>query len=195
MSHAKWFSIRSALILAILMEPGCRLSDPVFYFKDLRADDPHADDRSLIVGSVEVDVFPVGVVESVTFATGPGAQIEAQYNSFRGGLFRVFRNRKLKSGNFLIQLPPGEYTLLEIRSSAGVFGSDQVWRTSEEKGSALKLIVTRPRIIDIGHIKVQQTPGEITYEISHVEKSNPERDAIFAKAIEGTSWAALNSTP
>lgn len=174
---------------------GCtfRMTDPIYASRELRPDAPEDEDRSLVIGTIEADVFGESIVDSVTFKNVlPGARKPYRTVS-RSKPFRAFRNRCLKNGHFMLQLPPGEYALDSITTAGWLtpLGNDVPWYLSKDKGADFRVLVTRPRVIDVGTFRIVHDPRERDATISQVETADSERQDLFAEALAGTPWEDL----
>ncbi len=174
------------LLAASLPACGLRLSDPVYALRSIRAEEPHFADRSLIFGSIEVDVFLSGDLDSVVFLKrGPGRQLSS-WAASRDLLFRVFRPRTLKDNHFLFQVPPGVYELDHLVTSG--WGQPQLWFRQKDSPPVSRVVVTRPGIYDIGTLRIERIPRTYEFTIRRVEQPAPERQQVLRRAIQGTSW-------
>ena len=163
---------------------GCfRFSDPIYATKDVRALEPEEEGMSLIFGTILVDDTMADGLASVTLEKiGPGAE-RSYVNTNNVNMFRVFFRRTMKNGNFLMELRPGLYEVIGF--STGL----QIWTVKESARKAMRILVTRPGIYDIGLIRVSLASrfGD-TYDMELVSDRSPEREAVLAKAIAGTTW-------
>lgn len=167
---------------------GCRFSDPIYATKDVRAVEPEEEGMSLIFGTILVDETPADGLASVTLAKiGPGEE-RSYVNTNNVNMFRVFFRRTMKDGNFLMELRPGLYEVVG-------FSTVDIWTVKESARKAMRILVTRPGIYDIGLIRVSPASrfGN-TYDMELVSDRSPERRAVLAKAIAGTTWERIAAT-
>ena len=171
---------------------GClRLSDPVYASKEIHADAPAEDGRSLIFGSIVIDEFMTGDLNTVSFVKiGPGAE-RSHRGANRVNLFRVFFPRTMKDGHFIIEVEPGLYEL-ESFSTSG-WGQPRTWKTRDEVRRGTRILVTRPGVYDLGTLRVARgengTYGE--YAVERIADQQPTRQEILRRAIAGTPWERL----
>jgi hypothetical protein len=186
-----------ALCVAVMLccLTGCfRLSDPVFAFKPLEAEEPPGPEYSLLFVSILSSPGLFGTPEfySLWFtrvdprgkeAEGVGASSERWY--------RAFRPRVVKDGHFIILVPPGVYEL-DTMAEAGFLKSEQVWRVKGDARIASRIHITRPGIYDLGTLKVMSgswtTPASLAAE---GDAFSEQRLQILARAVRGTSWERL----
>jgi hypothetical protein len=175
---------------------GCRLSDPVFLMQDIRAQEPSEAGRSLIFGTIVVDEFAAGDLDIVSLAkVGPGTE-RGHRSTNRISLFRVFKRRSMKDGNFIIEVEPGIYELESFMTSGWM--NPRTWTARDDVRRGTRVIVTRPGIYDIGTLRValgQISGFERTYDVARSLVSNPERQAVLQNAISGTRWAKVPMAP
>jgi hypothetical protein len=185
-------SVGWVLLVLALPTSGCglRLSDPIYAVREIEAEEPSFPDRSLIFGSIEVDAWLSGDLDSVVFLKrGPQHEGPA-WTATRTKLFRVFRPRTVKDNHFLFQVPPGAYELDQLVTSG--WGRPQVWVRSRDGASGPMVFVTRPGIYDIGSLRIERVPRTFRFLISRVDRPDPQRQALLERALEGTSWAQLS---
>lgn len=185
-----------AILLLAASSLGCfRLSDPVYAFKDVRAVEPEEEGMSLLFGTIVVDQAAAGDLASIDLQKiGPGAA-RTHWNTNNVNMFRVFFRRTMKDGNFLMEVPPGLY---EIESfETGFLGQPQVFTVKDEVRKAMRILVTRPGIYDLGSIRVTRSGGGWKnynkYDVERVADDSPERRAVLRAAIAGTTWERLAS--
>jgi hypothetical protein len=178
------------LLLAVATSAcGLRLSDPIYALRSIQAEEPHFADRSLIFGSIEVDAWLSGDLDSVVFLKrGPGSEVST-WAATRALLFRVFRPRTLKDVHFLVQVPPGIYELDHLVTSG--WGRPQYWFRSRGTPPAPRVVVTRPGIYDLGALRIERIPRTFQFLIQRAEHPAPERQQVLERAIQGTSWQRL----
>jgi hypothetical protein len=170
---------------------GCfRLSDPFYAMKDIHADEPKHEGSSLLLGTIEVEAWMTGDLNTVNLVRlGPGKE-RAYYGANRINLFRVFSPRTMKDGNFIIEVDPGVYELQNFTTSG--WGQPQTWNAREEARKGTRVMVTRPGVYDIGTIRVERGEGlSRTYAMERSAESTPERREVFARALAGTRWERL----
>jgi hypothetical protein len=182
------------LLAAVLLSTaaGCalRLSDPVYAFKEIRAEEPKQEGASLLFGTIEVEEWMTGDLDTVTLVKlGPGAT-----RSYRGAnrvnLFRVFFPRRMKDGNFVIEVGPGLYELERFSTSG--WGQPRIWNAKPDARKSTRFLVTRPGVFDIGTIRVtRNSMTSNSYEMERVANNSPARQAILQNAIAGTRWQHL----
>lgn len=182
-----------ALLLALaLSTSGCffRLSDPVWAFKSLRADEPVLPGRSLVFGSLEVDggFFGVGSLDGIWLRrVGPGEPIELA-GATEETLFRVFGRREMKDGHYLMQLPPGVYELVLFTGRG--WGKPAELHVGEDARVSSRFTITRPGIYDMGILRVEQRSAfGSTYRMTTLPgSSRPGREELLRDAVAGTGW-------
>ncbi len=195
-ARAIWLPLAVAA-LASAAAGGCfRLSDPVYATQDIRAHEPSEAGRSLIFGTIVVDEFGAGDLDTITLAkVGPGTE-RGHRSTNRINLFRVFSRRAMKDGHFVIEVEPGIYEL-ESFSTSG-WGQPRTWTSKDEARRGTRVIVTRPGIYDIGTLRVAfGAVGflERSYNFERITAPNPERQAVLARAIADTRWARVPMAP
>ena len=182
----------AALLVGLM---GCfRLSDPVFAFKPLEAEDPPGLEYSLLFVTVLSTPGLLGTPEffNVTFdRVDPHGKDTDGVQGSTVRPFRVFRRRLAKDGHFLILAPPGVYELSSM-AERGFLGAQQGWWVSGDARLASRIHITRPGIYDLGTLKVVDgswtTPSKI---IAEGDAFSEERLQILAAAVRGTSWEKL----
>ncbi|HYO67483.1 MAG TPA: hypothetical protein VEU33_15515 [Archangium sp.] len=181
----------SACLLLLTCLTGCfRLSDPFYHFKDITPEEPHGPEYSLVFGSVEVEggFFSPDSVDSIYFRRmQPGGEPDYWYVG-EMHLFRVFQNRAMRSGHFVIALPPGAYELDQLADS-GIFYPTR-FHLSEEAMPSSRFFVTRPGLYDLGTLRISSPRGLLgPYVISRVEGDDPQvRAALIQQVVKGTPW-------
>jgi hypothetical protein len=189
---------RAGLVLLLLAVPsaGCRLSDPVYAFKDVRALEPEEEGMSLLFGTIVVDRSGAGDLASVDLEKiGPG-EARTHWNTNNVNMFRVFFRRTMKDGHFLMEVPPGLYEV--ERFVTGGWGQPETFNVAGEVRKAMRILVTRPGIYDLGSIRVTRSEGWKNYNKYDVERvldNSPERQAVLRQAIAGTTWERLAAAP
>jgi hypothetical protein len=183
----------AALAVALLLPAGgcaIRLSDPVYVFKDIRADEPSHDGTSLLMGTIVVEQWMSGDLNSVSLVKlGPGKD-RTYYGANRVNLFRAFSPRTMKDGNFIIEVDPGVYELENFSTSG--WGQPRTWNARADARKNTRIIVTRPGVYDIGTVRIQHegTLGN-TYSMERGPDASPDRHEVFMRAIAGTRWEKL----
>jgi hypothetical protein len=170
---------------------GCalRLSDPVYAFKDIHADEPSRDGQSLVFGTIVVDQTGTGDLNSVDFLRiGPGAE-RKHFGANRVNLFRVFSRRCMKDGTFVMEVGPGLYELQGFTTSG--WGQPMTWTAKEDARKHMRVLITRPGIYDLGTIKVGRGEHYGTYDMERVDDADPQRQTVLTRAIAGTKWQEL----
>jgi hypothetical protein len=177
--------------LVLCAGAGCfRLSDPVYAFKDIRAEEPTHDGRSLLLGSIVIEQWMVGDLDSVSLVRL--GKEPTYYGANRVNLFRVFSKRTMKDGHFIIEVDPGVYELDSFSTSG--WGQPRVWRARDEARKGSRMVITRPGVYDMGTIRVEKGEGwGNNYNLERVAESSPERQQIFARALAGTRWEQMVS--
>ena len=181
-----------ALAAASLGAAGCplRLSDPVYAFKDVRADEPSHAGKSLIFGSIVVDNWGFGDLDSVSLVTVAPEAARRHVGVNRVNLFRVFFRRAMKDGHFIIEVDPGLYEMERFTTSG--WGQPVIWNTRDDARKNTRVLVTRPGIYDMGTIRVARGEGSFReYGVERIKQTTPERQAILARALAGTGWERL----
>jgi hypothetical protein len=190
--------MRSMLVLLLAASSaGCRLSDPVYAFKDVRALEPEEEGMSLLFGTIVVDRSGAGDLASVDLEKiGPG-EARTHWNTNNVNMFRVFFRRTMKDGHFLMEVPPGLYEV--ERFITGGWGQPETWNVTGEVRKAMRVLVTRPGIYDLGSIRVTRHQGGWKdynkYDVERVPDDSPERRAVLRQAIAGTTWERLAAAP
>jgi hypothetical protein len=176
---------------------GCfRLTDPMFAFKPLEAEEPPGPEYSLLFVTVLSSPGLFGTPEfySLWFArvdphgkdaedAGAGASDERWY--------RAFRPRVVKEGHFMILVPPGVYEL-DTMAETGFLWASQIWRVRGDARIGSRIHITRPGIYDLGTLKVMSgswtTPSTI---VAEGDAFSEQRLEILGRAVRGTSWEKL----
>jgi len=190
--------IAAAVLAVSVPTAGCalRLSDPIYAFKDIHAEEPTHEGMSLLFGTIVVDQVGAGDLNSVTLAKLGPAQARSWRGANRVNLFRVFFRRTMKDGNFIIELEPGLYELDGFTTSG--WGQPRTWNAKDEARKGMRVLVTRPGIYDIGTIRVGNPEvtgiNERTYAMERTTENTPERRAVFERAIAGTRWEKLSAS-
>jgi len=180
-----------AVLLMVALSAGCfRLSDPFYAFKEIRANEPDKEHTSLIFGTIVVDHAGSGDLASVDLEKiGPGTE-HTFIDTNRVNLFRVFFRRTMKNNNFVMEVAPGLYQVSSF--STGIWGGQgQIWRAKPEAAAAMRILVTRPGVYDIGPIHVMRASGENQYEMVLSPDKSPQRMEVLRQAIAGTAWERL----
>jgi hypothetical protein len=174
---------------------GCfRLSDPVFAFKPLEAEEPPGPEYSLLFVTV---LSSPGLLGTPEFYHLQFVRVDP-HGKDTGGVgastmrsFRVFRRRVAKDGHFMILVPPGVYEL-ESMAERGFLGASQNWFVSGDARVASRIHITRPGIYDLGTLTVVSgswtTPSTI---VAEGDAFSDKRLEILAHAVRGTSWEKL----
>lgn len=179
------------LFSALLLSSGCfRLTDPVWAFKPLRAAEPERPGDSLVFGTVVLEGFLAGSIDSVVLrrASPRPGEFTGVTEEF---LFRAFQRRPMKDGSFVMTLEPGAYEIVELRGSGWISG--RIIRFGEKARTASRFTVTRPGVYDLGILRLH-TAGTFGgyYEGVHERgDSDPRHAQILRDAIAGTSWERL----
>lgn len=151
---------------------------------------------SLLFGTIVVDQAAAGDLASVDLQKiGPGAE-RTHWNTNNVNMFRVFFRRTMKDGNFLMEVQPGLYEIEGF--TTGFLGQPQVFSVKDEVRKAMRILVTRPGIYDLGSIRVTRGEGWRNYnkyDVERVADNSPERQAVLRQAIAGTTWARFTAGP
>ena len=188
----------SACLFLLTCLTGCfRLSDPFYHFKDIRPAAPHGPEYSLVFGSVEVEggVFSPDSVDSIYFRRlQAGGEPDFWYVG-EMHLFRVFQNRSMRAGHFVIALPPGAYELEQLADS-GFFYPTRFYMSEEVRPSS-RFFVTRPGLYDLGILRISSPRGLFgPYVISRRNDEDPQvRAALIQEVVKGTAWERLLLEP
>ncbi len=169
--------------LALALSGCFRLTDPFYAFKALRADDPESPGNSLVLGTILVGTSSsIDTVRLRRVRPRSGDGMDFQFVT-EAAIFRAFRTRPMKGGNFLMELPPGVYEVAEFEGGNVKFHPDDSARKSS------RFTITRPGIFDLGVIRIESsfwTPyGSISWE---APKDRAERAQIVRDAVKGTAW-------
>jgi hypothetical protein len=180
----------AALIAAVALTSSCRLSDPVYLFRELSPAAPAGPEESLLYGSIEVTGFLSAPISSVYFRrVNPGGAGRSFEWVTEHGLFRVFQPRYLKDGHFVISLRPGVYELDRLESESLLFGRT-VYTMNEASRVASRIYITRPAVYDVGTLRINAPEG--WFESHKLEAKgdsySPERLKRLRAAIQGTEW-------
>ena len=186
--------MKSARLVAVLLlavsSGGCfRLSDPFYAFKEIHAEEPDKEHTALIFGTIVVDHGGMGDLSSVDLEKiGPGKETTF-IDTNRVNLFRVFFRRTMKDNNFVMEVGPGLYQVASFSTSA--LGQPHIWTAKPEARQAMRILVTRPGIYDIGAIHVARSTGYNQYEMTLAPDHSPARQQVLRQAIAGTAWERL----
>jgi len=90
------------------------------------------------------------------------------------------------------------HIVIEIRNGwNGFLGQPQVFTVKDEVRKAMRVLVTRPGIYDLGSIRVTRSGGSWKnynkYDVERVADDSSERRAVLRAAIAGTTWERLAS--
>jgi len=187
-------------LVASLALSGClfRLSDPVYAFQRLEAEEPPGPEYSLLLVTVRSDPGLLGTPEffSLWFRrVDPNGKTAPSVGASSQKWFRAFRPRTVKDGNFLILAPPGVYELRTMLDS-GFLGQEQIWHVSGDAGVASRIHITRPGIYDLGTLRVTaQSLMQSATLVSMGDAFSPERVALLRDAVRGTSWEKVMNQP
>jgi hypothetical protein len=177
-------------VLAASAAAGCRLSDPVYALKDIRAAEPSRAGKSLLFGTIVVEEWMAGDLDSVTLAKlGPGGE-RSYHGVNRVNLFRAFFPRSMKDGSFVMEIDPGLYELDSFSTSG--WGKPHSWEAATDARPHTRILVTRPGVYDLGTLRVQRANGVFSgYGFERTNETTPERRAVLERAIAGTAWQRL----
>jgi hypothetical protein len=184
--------ISLAVVLGASSGCGFRLSDGFYAFKDIHADEPSREGRSLIIGTIVVESWMAGDLDSVSLIKfGPGER-RSHVGADQENLFRVFRPRAIKDGHFIVEVPPGLYEVERFVTSR--LGRVHRWSANDEARRNTRIVVTRPGVYDLGTIRVVRGDGaEAGYGMERLNDNRGARRVVFARALAGTKWQALVS--
>lgn len=188
--RATWLPI----VLAALAGGCFRLSDPFYAAQDIHAREPSEAGKSLIFGTIVVDQFMAGDLDTVYLTkVGPGTE-RGHRGTNRINLFRAFLPRAMKDGNFIIEVEPGIYELDSFSTSG--FMQPRTWTAADDARQGTRVIITRPGIYDIGTLRVALGPHFTSgYTIERIADPSPQRQAVLRTAITGTRWATVPMAP
>jgi hypothetical protein len=186
-----------AILLLAATSVGCRLSDPVYAYKDVRALEPEQEGMSLLFGTIVIDQTGAGDLASIDLEKiGPGDS-RTHWNTNNVNMFRVFFRRTMKDGHFLMEVGPGLYEVERFVTEG--WGQPQTFTVKGEARKGMRILVTRPGIYDIGSIRVARSGGGWRnynkYDVERVSDNSPERQAVLRQAIAGTTWERLAAGP
>ncbi|HEX9291553.1 MAG TPA: hypothetical protein VF904_18690 [Anaeromyxobacteraceae bacterium] len=179
---------RGLLLAAALLASGCfRLTDPVYAFKGLRAPEPEQPGDSLVFGTIALEGFFSGSVDSIVLQ-----RVSPRPGEFTGVteefLFRVFQRRPMKDGSFVMTVEPGMYEIVALAGT--VWMRPQRIRFGEQARVASRFTVTRPGVYDIGVLRLRPSGGWGSfYEGTHERgDADPQHAEILRGAVAGTAW-------
>lgn len=167
---------------------GCRLSDPVYAFRELDAPAADGPAMALVYGRIVVDAklvvgqWDAEVVHLVRVDRNPG---ETEFGATERITFRVMRERTMKEGYFLILVPPGVYELFSVESSV-LFENARFEMTPASRKS-LRLYITRPGIYDLGSLVILSKSLFDRYELTPAPEDPAHLDPLRA-AVKDTAW-------
>jgi len=181
------------VLLIAMTLGGCffRLSDPIYAVKRLRAPEPPGDEYSLVFVTIQHEggLFATDV-DTINFRrVDPSARGHIFFTTDEF-LFRVFADRSVKDGHFLIQLTPGVYELDSLERGR------TRWLLDDSARVASRIYITRPSVYDLGTLRLEK-PGWLSkYKlVAEGDAGSPERARQLRDAVSGTSWEHLLSSP
>lgn len=182
---------RSPLIvlLVALSLGGCffRLSDPIYAGKPLRAPERTGDEYSLVFVTIQHEggLFATDVDTLYFRRVDPPARGDVFYISDEF-LFRVFHDRTVKDGHFLVQLSPGVYELDTLQRG------QTRWLLDDSARVASRIYITRPSVYDLGTLRLDK-PGWLSrYKlVAQGDAGSPERTRQLWDAVSGTPWERI----
>jgi hypothetical protein len=178
---------RLTLVAALLLSAGCRLTDPVWAFKDVRAGEPEHPGDSLVFGTIALEGAFSGSVDTIVLR-----RVSPRAGEFTGVteafLFRAFQRRPMKDGSFVLTLEPGAYEIVELRGSGWISG--RIIRFGEKARTASRFTVTRPGVYDMGILRLHSTGafGSFYEGVHERGDSDPRHAQLLRAAVAGTSW-------
>src|SRR5262249_23998631 len=129
----------AALLAAFL--PACRLSDPFYAFKSLTADAPESPGEALVFGTLECTGTWTSI-DTVHLRRVRPFPVDGFVGTTESLVYRAFRNRTMKDGNFTMTLPPGVYEV--VLFTGGHWGNAASFHLAEDVQRATRFQVTRP---------------------------------------------------
>src|SRR6185503_1754414 len=115
-----------------------RLTDPVYTFQPLTAEEPPTRGWSIVYGSIEMPGALLGVFDTVQLRQIGPEDKRLYWHVTENSLYRVFQARTLKSNNFIFTLPPGVYELDRIFST----WQNAIWTLNEESRVHSRIYIT-----------------------------------------------------
>jgi hypothetical protein len=181
-------ALRLVAVAVLVCTSGCRFTDPFYAFQPMRADEPSEQGFSLVTGSFEVEpgLLWTPVIDTVALKQ-ISPETDRKYRfATENTLFRVFQNRVMKDGHFIVEVPPGMYQLEHLESH--FLGQPTRYTLTEGAAISSRIYVTRPGIYDLGVIRIGSS-GIGRMEMAVVDApDSPERKRAFLEAIAGTTW-------
>lgn len=182
---------RSALGLALLslIATGCfRLSDPIYAVKPLRAPEPPSPGHSLVLVTIVDEGLFSSSIDTLYFRRADPAGEGDEFVATNAILYRVFGRRSVKSGHFLVSLPPGAYEFYRFESLTGLFRSRYVMPRQAQEDS--RFIITRPAVYDLGTFHISAS-GRLQREytlVSAGDAGSDDRRELARRATANTGW-------
>jgi hypothetical protein len=167
-----------------------RLSDPIYAFMPLRADEPAGPEFSLLLVSVEFEGVSLTSLDSIYFRRVDPDGVTGYAYVTKDFLYRVFERRQVKDGHFLLEVPPGVYELDLIVAYSWFNMRPVRYRMNEDTRLASRIYITRPGVYDLGKLEIVSPESWLgAYSIRAAgDAGSPERRKLLAGAIAGTSW-------
>jgi hypothetical protein len=177
----------SLAFLAALL-PGCfRLSDPFYAFKSLSADAPESPGEALVFGTLEM-TGTFDSIDTVLLRRVRPFPVDRFVGTTDTLVYRAFRNRTMKDGNFTMTLAPGVYEV--VRFTGGYWGGSTNYILGENVQRATRFQITRPGVYDLGIVTLETSTfsshGKMSFRAGG---DDPTRRAKISKVAEGTEWA------
>lgn len=174
---------------------GCiRLSDPIYAFMPLHADEPGSPASSLLLVSVDFDEVSLTSLSSIYFRrVDPDGGTSYVYVT-KDFLFRVFERRQVKSGHFLLEVQPGVYELDRLEGYSWTSAAPVRYLMQEDARLASRIYITRPGVYDLGKLEIVSPTSWLggSYSIrAEGDAGSPARRKLLEDAIAGTGWERL----
>jgi hypothetical protein len=175
----------AALVAAFL--PACRLSDPFYAFKSLTADAPESPGEALVFGTLECTGTWTSI-DTVHLRRVRPFPVDGFVGTTETLVYRAFRSRTMKDGNFTMTLPPGVYEV--VLFTGGHWGNAASFHLAEDVQRATRFQVTRPGVYDLGIVTVDTSAFSSSGTMSFRRGGDDAaRSATIRKAAAGTEWA------
>jgi hypothetical protein len=186
---------RDVLCLALLATvlPGCfRLSDPFYAFKSLSADAPESPGEALVFGTIECTGTWTSI-DTVHLRRVRPFPADGLVGTTEALVYRAFRNRTMKDGNFTMTLAPGVYEV--VLFTGGHWGNAASFHLAEDVQRATRFQVTRPGVYDLGIVTVETSAFSSRGTMSFRRGGDdPARRSTIQKVAEGTEWERYLAT-
>lgn len=176
------------LLLASISHGACfRLSDPIYALKPLRATEPSGPEYSLVFVSIQHEggLFATDIETLYFRRVDPAARGTVSWAT-SVFLYRVFHERSVKDGHFLIHLSPGVYELDRMERGRAY------WLLGDSARVASRIHITRPGVYDLGTLRLEKPGWMSSYSLAAQEDAgSAERSRLLWSAVKGTSWERL----